>query len=347
MVTHPAFLYDDGFLRDAGNGPALGALSPGRSQDPNSCWSADAFDDDCCDFAFLEGDVLEISADASFQDFHDDQSDFDGDYICGGRGREWSRGPEKSRLKHDAGADCKLRAECFQGAYFDDTDLDGDSTGEGCGQVWSQDPKKSRPELDAGADSKLRVVLSAFRFQGLCFGDTAPDGDVTCEDCGQEWSQDPRKSGSEQVIGAASDLTCCACLQGFSAAFGDSMGGLISGSSGQEWSKDPEISKWKLVRDSSGDARDAVVGSGGGGQYFDPLGVILPKVDGFSVLDPKNKGARTQGPQERAKESINSGVRTQGPQERAKESINNGERTQGPHPQSCTGPPGPPTRPRC
>ena len=124
VVTHPAFLYDDGFLRDAGNGPALGALSPGRSQDPNSCWNADAFDDDCCDFAFLEGDVLEISADASFQDFHEDQSDFDGDYICGGRGREWSRGPEKSRLKHDAGADCRLRgAECFQGASFDDADL--------------------------------------------------------------------------------------------------------------------------------------------------------------------------------------------------------------------------------
>ncbi|CAE7305654.1 Otud3, partial [Symbiodinium microadriaticum] len=300
VVTQPAPLYDDGFLRDAGNGPALRALSPGWPQDPNSCWSAAAFNDDCCDFAFLEGDVLEIPADASFQGFHDDQSDFDGDYICGGRGREWSKGPEKSRLKHDAGADCKLRcAECFQGAYVDDTDLDGDSTGEGCGQEWSQDPKKSRPELDAGVDSKLRCAEC---FQGLYFGDTDLDGDVTCEGCGQECSQDPRKSRSEQVIGAASDLTCCAYLQGFSAAFGDSMGGLISGSSGQEWSKDPVLSKLKLVRDtsyyhcfaaflegvaadnpahedSSCDARAAVDGSGGGGQYFDPLGVILPKVD--------------------------------------------------------------------
>ena len=363
VVTQPAPLYDDGFLRDAGNGPALRALSPGWPQDPNSCWSAAAFNDDCCDFAFLEGDVLEIPADASFQGFHDDQSDFDGDYICGGRGREWSKGPEKSRLKHDAGADCKLRcAECFQGAYVDDTDLDGDSTGEGCGQEWSQDPKKSRPELDAGVDSKLRCAEC---FQGLYFGDTDLDGDVTCEGCGQECSQDPRKSRSEQVIGAASDLTCCAYLQGFSAAFGDSMGGLISGSSGQEWSKDPVLSKLKLVRDtsyyhcfaaflegvaadnpahedSSCDARAAVDGSGGGGQYFDPLGVILPKVDCCSVLDPKNKGARTRGPQDRTKVSINSGVRTQGPPNASQQPAVEARELQ---PQSCTGPPGPPGGP--
>ncbi|CAE7236888.1 unnamed protein product [Symbiodinium microadriaticum] len=317
VVTHPAFSYDDGFLRDAGNGPALGALSPGRPQNPNSCWNADAFDDDCCDFAFFEGVASEISSDTPFQDSHVDQSDFDGDYICGGRGREWPRGPEKSRLKHDVGADCRLRgAECCHGASFDDSDFDGDSTGEGCGRVWSQDPRKSRPELAAGADSKLRgakgfqglyfgdtdpdgdvtcedcsqewsqdprkswseqVIGADSKLcgdngsQGLCFGDTDPDGDITCEDCGQEWSQDPRKSESEQVFGAASDFTCCACIHGFSAAFGDSMGGLISGSSGQEWSKDPGISKRKLMRNSSGN---------GGGQYLDPLGVILPKVDG-------------------------------------------------------------------
>ena len=286
VVTHSAPLYDDGFLRDAGNGMVLGALSPGRSQNLNSCWNADAFADDCCDFAFLEGDVLESSADTPFQDFHVDHSDSDGNYKCGGRGR-----------KHDADADCRLRGvECCHDASFDGADLDGDYTDEGSGRVWSQDPKKSRPGPVAGADSKL---CGAQGFQGLYFGDTDPDGDGTCEDCGQVWSQDPkkswseqaigadsklcdadgfqalflgnidpdgddtcedsgqersqdiRKSESEQVIGAASDFTCCACIQGFSAAFGDSMGGLISGSSGREWSKDPGISKRMLMRSSA------------------------------------------------------------------------------------------------
>ena len=379
VVTRPAFSYDDGFLRDAGKGPALGALSPGGPQNLNSCWNASAFDDDCCDFAFLEGAAFENSADAPFQDFHVGQSDFDGDYMCGGRGRE-----------HDAGADCRLcGAECCHGASFDDelaagadsklrgakgfrgfyfgdtipdgdvtcevigadsrlcdangsqglcfgdTDPDSDIACEGSGQERSQDPRKSGAAqvIGAASDFSDSRLCAANGSQGLCFGGTDPDSDITCEGSGQEWSQDPRKSGAAQVIGAASDFSCCACIQGFSAAFGDSVGGLISGSSGQEWPRGTGISKRMLMRTSSGD---------GGGQYLDPLGMILPKVDGCFVLDPKNKGERTQEPQDRAKVSINSGERTQAPQERAKESIKNGGRTQGPHPQSCTGPPGPP-----
>ena len=243
----------------------------------------------------------------------------------------WSQDPKKSRPEPAAGADSKLcGAQGFQGLYFGDTDPDGDDTCEDCGQVWSQDPRNSWSEQVIGADSKL---CDADGSQGLFLGNTDPDGDITCEDSGQEWSQDPRKSESEQVIGAASDLTCCACIQGFSAAFGDSMGGLISGSSGQEWSKDPGISKRMLMRSSSGT---------GGGQYFAPLGVILPKVDCCSVLDPKNKGERTRGPQDGTTVSNNSGVRTQGPPNDSQQPAEEARELQ---PQSCTGPPGPPEGP--